>query len=96
MDKLQFLVLILIRSTFRCATVYLCVDSPVAVVDSGVRRRDPARPRHPVESQLPGVLQAEQGVRLEDHRTDRLHGGTQVPVLRGTSQPADTRIHGVK
>ena len=65
---------------------YRSVDVHVGsfVFFSRLWRRNTARPRHLVESQLPGVLQAEQGMRLEDHRADWVHRGAQVSIVRGT------------
>jgi len=70
-------------------TVHICFahrNVVCLVVFSGVWRGNPARSRHSVQSQLPGILQAEQGMRLEDHRARRVHGRSQVPVVRGTTR----------
>ena len=57
-------------------------------------RRDTARSRNSVESQLPGVLQTEQGMCLEDHRAWRIHCRTQVSVLWSTLCSGDLHCWG--
>jgi len=56
---------------------------PVIGCRSGVWRRNQQRDRNSVQSELSGLLQAEQGMRVENLGAGRLFGGAQVPVVRG-------------
>jgi len=55
-----------------------------------MRRRDQQRDRNSVQSELPRLLQGQQGVRLEDLRARRLFSGAEVSVVRGRNLLPDS------